>query len=218
LLATALVGFLALGNRRDGVAVSGKTTFTRMSRFATVAGVLLLAGWTAAAAPVTGRPALAPCRLSQFVVSLGSFISEATGQHTLALRLVNYGATPCALDGYPRVTLYDAAGAIPFVVRHRGDQMITSRPPSKVLVRQGQAAFVALNKYRCDTQSFRVTTRISLRAAGAWAATAAVSITFRKPLKDPFASKIPVYCGKGHPGSIVTVSPFVPTVRAAMAH
>lgn len=46
--------------------------------------------------------------------------------------------------------LYDAAGAIPFVIRYGGDQMISSHPPKPVVVRRGGRAFVVINKYRCD--------------------------------------------------------------------
>jgi hypothetical protein len=159
----------------------------------------------------------APCRLSQFAVSLGPDVSEATGQHTLALRLANNGSRTCVLDGYPGVTLYDAAGAIPFVIRHGGDQMISSRPPKPVIVRPAGRAFVVMNKYRCDrgaapgsrgTRRIRITS--GTRAAGS------ASITFGDPRAIPVAYRIPDYCGKGDPGSTLIVSPFVETVRAAL--
>jgi hypothetical protein len=53
--------------------------------------------------------------MSQFAVAIGPYVSEATQQRTLALRLVYRGDRMCVLNGYPRLTLYDARGVIPFV-------------------------------------------------------------------------------------------------------
>ena len=161
--------------------------------------------------------ASAPCRLSQFVVSPGPYVSEATGQHTLALRLVNKGSAVCVVDGYPRVTLYDSAGAIPFLINHRGDQMISRRRPRPVVSHPGSAVFVVLNKYRCDLRSLRATRRISIGSSSA-AMPGSAAIVFAEPYKIPFPYRIPDYCGKGDPGSILTVSPFVPRVDVALAH
>src|SRR2546428_13892803 len=62
-----------------------------MGKAVTIVGVCLVA-LSVAAARSQARPAAAvPCRLSQFAVSLGPYVSEATGQHTLALRLADGG-------------------------------------------------------------------------------------------------------------------------------
>jgi uncharacterized protein YceK len=156
-----------------------------------------------------------PCRLSQFDVSVGPYVSEATGQHTLALRLANRGSQTCAFDGYPRVTVYDAAGVIPFVITHH-DQMISSRLPKPVVVRPSGRAFVVINKYRCDsgavpgTRTRRITISAATRAVGS------ASITFGDLHTIPMPYRVPDYCGKGDPGSTLAVSPFVGTVRAAL--
>jgi hypothetical protein len=162
------------------------------------------------AAAAMAAPATLPgCRISRFTVGLGPQVSEATGQHTLALRLVNRTAASCALAGYPEVRPYDRAGRIPFLIRHGGDQMITSHRPEVVVVRSDQAVFVLLNHYRCDLGSLRGATRVSIGVPGApRAETASVRITNRYRELD--------YCGKGDPGSTLTVSPFEPTVRAAL--
>lgn len=156
------------------------------------------------------------CRLTQFAVSLGPYVSEATGQHTLALRLANRGSRTCVLDGYPRVTLYDTAGTIPFVIRDGGDQMIPSRRPRPLYVRPGGHAFVVMNKYRCDrgmVPGTRGTLRIELSSS---TRAGSASITFEDPHTIPRPYMIPDYCGRGDPGSTLTVSPFVGTVRAAL--
>lgn len=141
------------------------------------------------------------CRFSHIAVRLGPGVREKTGQHTLILRLVNRGRS-CVLDGYPVVRAYDRVGLIPFVIKHEGDQMVTSRPPRKVVVRPGRAAFVALNHYRCDRGNLRSATRLRIGKAAV-------------RLRDPYRTI--TYCGKGDPGSIVAVSPLEPTRRATLA-
>jgi len=156
-----------------------------------------------------GSAPLAACRMSQFALALGPEISEATGQHTVALRLVNRGATSCVVNGYPKVTSYDRAGGIPFAIRHGGDQMITSNGPARVVVRPDRAAFILLNHYRCDLGGLRSATKVRVGLLGARrAATLSIKIT------DPYRRLD--YCGKGDPGSTLTVSPFEPTIRAAL--
>jgi hypothetical protein len=155
--------------------------------------------------------------MSQFAVAIGPYVSEATQQRTLALRLVNRGERTCVLDGYPRLTLYDARGVIPFVIRHGGDQMISSRRPRTMGVGRDQAVFVVMNKSQCVhgvTASARGTQKIEIRAAGGPMAKAA-SISFRSGIPAPW--RIPDYCGKRDPSSTLTVSPFVPSVRAALS-
>lgn len=157
--------------------------------------------------------AVIPCRLSHFAVSLGPYVSEATGQHTLALRLKNKGSVTCVLDGYPRVTLYDSNGLIPFVVKRGGDQMISSDPPKPFKIPRDGRAFVVLDKYRCDSGALRGTRQI--RISSGTRASQSASITFEDPRKVPMPYRIPDYCGRGDPGSTLTVSPFVGTLRAA---
>jgi hypothetical protein len=136
-------------------------------------------------------------------------MSEKTGQNTLALRLVNRGVVTCLVSGYPNLTAYDRRGVIPFSVSHGGDQMLNSRPPTRVVVRRNHAAFVLLNHYRCDLRNKRTATRVRIRLAGV---TSTESVT----VQIPVANNRLHYCGKGDPGSVLTVSPFEPTIRAAM--
>jgi hypothetical protein len=176
----------------------------------TLAGGLLPLLYLAASNGVAGSAPLAACRMSQFALALGPQISEATGQNTFALRLINRGATTCAINGYPKVTSYDRAGPIPFAIRHGGDQMITPHGPARVVVRPGRAAFVLLNHYRCDLGIVRAATTVRIGLLDArHAAAASIKIT------DPYRRLD--YCGKGDPGSTLTVSPFEPTLRAALS-
>jgi hypothetical protein len=141
-------------------------------------------------------------------------VSEETGQHTLALRLENRGSVTCVLDGYPRVRLFDATGVIPFLVKRGGGQMISSDPPKPVKIPSDGRAFVVINKYRCDRGGLRGTRQI--RISSGTRASGNASITFDEPYTIPMPYRIPDYCGKGDPGSTLTVSPFVGTLRAAL--
>jgi Protein of unknown function (DUF4232) len=184
-----------------------------LSLFGALSVCLSLVAATSSAAPAN----VEPCRLSRFAVRLGPYVGEATGQHTLALRLVNRGRAVCVVDGYPRVRLYDRAGAIPFSINHRGDQTISPRRPRPVFVHPGGTVFVVLNKYRCDARSLRETRRIAIGSTRVRVPGTA-SIMFRDPGAIRFPYRIPDYCGRGDPGSILTVSPFVASVEAALAH
>lgn len=130
-----------------------------------------------------GARSVAECRMSQLGVSAGPYVSEATEQHTLALRLVNRGRQGCVLYGYPRVTFHDARGLIPFRIRHGGDQIIPARAPKPVNVRPGGAAFLLLNKNVCVSGSSRAAVTVELatsRVPGSGVA------SFRFPRTMPF--------------------------------
>jgi hypothetical protein len=147
--------------------------------------------------------------MDELSLALGPSVSEATGQHTLVLRLVKRTKTQCLLYGYPEVILSDRAGAIPFAIRHGGDQMITSRRPTRVVVRPRSGAFIVLNNYRCDRGVRRAATTIRVALPGA---------THRRGRSIAVADRYrrPGYCGRGDPGSTLAVSPFEPTLRAAL--
>src|SRR5262249_53082680 len=97
---------------------------------------------------------------------------------------------------------------LPFVIGHRGDQMVTGRSPHHVRLAPGGAAIVAINQYRCDLGYTRrqLAYRIRLGLPGKDPA----RVTLRGPLATVLA-----YCGMGDPGSLLSVSPFEPTLAAA---
>jgi hypothetical protein len=146
------------------------------------------------------RSAHSPCLLS---IAPRDGMSEATGQHTLVFALANRGSTACTLDGYPRVELRDAHGRLPFVIHRGGDQMLTARPPGPVRLAPGRQAYLALNKYRCDRGDKRRPTRIVLVPPGE-----------RSRLSAPVTGWFFGWCGRGDPGSTVSVTPIEPTFRA----
>ncbi len=106
------------------------------------------------------------CRIQQFTVTIGRRISEATGQHTFALRLTNRGSA-CTLFGTPALWFEDTHGQIPFQLRGGTDQMIAATDPLPVQVRQGGSAWVVFNHYRCDLGPQRRANMIRIALSGA---------------------------------------------------
>lgn len=147
------------------------------------------------------------CRIQQFTVSVGPKVSEATGQHTLALRLTNRGNS-CTLYGRPALWFEDSHGGIPFQLRTGTDQMIAATYALPVVVRRGGSAWVVINHYRCDLGVKRAASviRIGLQDA-------AYSATIRFTIRDPFRQID--YCGRVDPGSTITIAPFESTFTAA---
>jgi hypothetical protein len=166
-----------------------------------------LVGVAIVLALTTGRSSNAAdnCRLA---MSQGGGYAERTGQHTLELVLTNRGSSACVLDGFPQVEFLDAAGRrLPFVISHRGDQMIRRQSPRRVRIAHGGKAYVAVNKYRCDGPELQRPARVDLVPPGAsplsWLSLRIVGIGYG-------------WCGRGDPGSSVSVSPVVTTERAAV--
>jgi len=185
-----------------------------MARAVTLTSALFVSLLIASASSGTRLAATAECHMSQLAVTAGPYISEAAEQHTLALRLVNYGKQVCVLDGYPRLTLYDTRGMIPFRIRVGGDQMISTRSPKLVRLQPGAAAFLLLNKNTCVNGFSRGATMLKIATPSAPGTGVA---SFRFPPNMPYPWRIPDSCAKAiDPGSVITVSPFVPTVRAAL--
>ncbi len=147
------------------------------------------------------------CRIQEFTVTIGRRIGEATGQHTLALRLTNRGSA-CSLFGTPALWFEDPHGQIPFHLRSGTDQMIAARYSLPVQVRRGGSAWVVINHYRCDLAGKRAARVIRIGVHPA-----AYADTVRFVIHNPYERVD--YCGKGDPGSTITVAPFEPTLTAA---
>jgi hypothetical protein len=168
---------------------------------------LIAAAVLAQASPAGGAAqARPPCRASEFSIATGFQISAATGQNPLTLRLTNRGQSACVLFGYPRLSLADRQGVIPFLILRRGDQMVTDRRPADVLVRPGRSAFVLLNKFRCDEGDLRLARTLRL----GFPRDTSRRLSFVLP-QYPRIS----YCRGGY-RTRVTTSPFEPTLAAAM--
>jgi hypothetical protein len=157
-------------------------------------------------ADAPGKSAVRACRLVQLTVAKGPELSPATGQNPLALRLTNRARAACALKGYPTLAFADARGAIPFVILHAGDQMVTTGRPTRVVLPAGRSAFIVVNKYRCDLGGLRLARRLYIGLPSG-----AGRRSFRLPAYPRLA-----YCGARDPGSVIATSPFEPSLRAAL--
>jgi hypothetical protein len=148
------------------------------------------------------------CPMSVLSPRLAEPVSPTTGAHPIALRLVNRGRRTCALRGYPVVALSDERGIIPFVYRHGGDMMVTSRPPTLIELRTGQSAYVLIDKFRCDLGDVRTSTSVQISIRGS---------TFRSRLIPLPRMRISL-CKPGisAEGRVVNVSPFESTLRATL--
>ena len=171
-----------------------------------VTGMLATCMTGASRAADFGTPS---CRTTNFSISPGPQLSPATGQNPVTIKLTNRGPSACVLFGYPVISVADRRGTLPFTIRHGGDQMVTPRRPTRVLVRVGRAAFVLVNKYRCDSGDLRLARTLRLRFPHD--TSAGLSLAMRRWSRWG-------YCGKGDPGSTVSTSPFSPTWRAAMRY
>jgi hypothetical protein len=173
-----------------------------------IRGLLIAVSLLAQASPEGAAAEVRPsCRAAGFSIAVGFAISPATGQNPLTLRLKNRGPSTCVLFGYPTISLVDRRGAIPFAIRRGGDQMVTARRPTPVVVRPRASVFVLLNKYRCDGGDRRLALTLRLGFPR--------DMSRRLSLAMPTYPRIG-YCGRGDAGSTVATSPFEPSLSAAL--
>jgi len=148
----------------------------------------------------------APCTASQLRLSVGSAVSEPTGQHSLSLVLANASATTCTLEGYPTITLVDHVGAVlPFTYADRGDQVVTGAMPAPVMFPPGGSGYVTVNSYRCDLGDRGIAAELALTTPDG-----------DGPLRVAVTDHPLAYCGPGDPGSTVSVSPVEPSFGATL--
>ena len=151
----------------------------------------------------SGGTACSPLRLGA-----GSGWSEKTGQHSTTFVVRNASRRRCTFDGYPRVVLLDRHGRVlHFTYHHGGDQMITARPPHRVVVEPGGRVYFAINKYRCDVRYTALATAIRVQLPG--------SSTWLR--LDAPAAPVLDFCGPSAPSGIVSISPVVASLPGAAA-
>ncbi|MGN6445066.1 DUF4232 domain-containing protein [Amnibacterium sp.] len=173
-------------------------TFALMRTLVVVAA-LIAASAVAASAGAARQEAGSACSLSALRLKIGGLVSEKTGgQATLPLVLTSRAATPCVLDGYPSIALFDRHGhLLPFAYRHNGDQMITGALPKLVQMQRGTSAYIGLNKIGCQVYTTRNARMLRIALPGS-------SETRTLRLQHyPILN----YCGRGF-FSRVAVSPF----------
>ncbi len=163
----------------------------------------------ATSAPATSASATHPyCRGGQLRVGLGPLVSEATQQNTVILDFRNASAVTCDLRGYPGIALSDRVGAVlPFGYHDGGDQMLTSRAPTLVVLAPGAVAYAGVNKNTCVMYASRSAVGGEVTPPGG---------------SQPLAFELPHYrilgyCRAGDPGHVVDVTPVEPTMRDVLA-
>jgi hypothetical protein len=151
----------------------------------------------------------APCSAAAgWRLRLDGVWSEPTGQHTAPLAITRSGGSACTLAGYPRIRLFTARGdELGFRYSHRGDLVVAARPPHPVNVADGGAAYVLLNKYRCDARDTGIARLLRVTLPGVRG-----SLTLRLP-HYPILD----YCPVEGPSTTVAVSPLVARLTGATA-
>jgi hypothetical protein len=207
-LAVAAVASLALAGCSSGAKVGGGPI-----PGATASPAPPTEAATASATPA-GSPLPSPsltaahlyaerCAGAQLRLALGTPVSEATGQRTVALTLTNTSQRACHLFGYPGISFVDASHRVlPFQYVHSGDQMITATPPVWVGLPPGAVAYASVNNYRCDMGDTMTAATVRLIAPDD-TATLALSLDGARSVS---------WCGAGDPGSTVAVSPVEPAL------
>jgi len=141
-------------------------------------------------------PGASSCQAADLHVSLGPPVSEATGQDTVDVAFTNMAQSTCVVDGYPTVSLVDATGKrLGFIYSRSGDQMTTDAAPGPVYLLPGSAAWLRVNRYRCDIAIQDESSTMLLSPPGA-VGTLSVPASFS-------------YCDEAA-SLIVTISPFEP--------
>ena len=113
------------------------------------------------------------------------------------------------MRGYPTVVLADSAGTrLPFRYRRGGDQMLTSAPPTTVILTPGGHAYAAMNQNTCDSFSPPAAASAEVTPPGQ-----------HKPLPVKL-HHYPIlgYCGAGDPGHAIDIAPVEPTMAGVLAH
>jgi hypothetical protein len=141
-------------------------------------------------------------------LSIGPFVTEATGQNTVSVVLTNRLSRSCALKGYPTIALLNGHGRkLSFSYNHRGDQMITSKKPAEVRIPAGGSVVFLFNKYRCDIRRLDVARTLRVALPGS---------DVVRSLQLQSSTNID-YCRE--PASlIVAVSPFERQLEHALSH
>lgn len=190
--------------------IRGTTATAAVAALALAVHSVAVGGRSAHSTAANRQPAAnASCGVAAgWRLRLGAPWSEATGQHTAPFVLIRNGATGCTLHGYPTIVLRDAAGQVlPFRFSHRGDQMVTGRPPGTVRVAAHRSAYFVFNKYRCDIRSQAAARLVQVQLPGV-----------RGRLEVRLYRTIIDYCPAETPSRTIAVTPIVATSAAASAY
>ena len=139
------------------------------------------------------------CSLVDLKVAANAAAHAPTGHAPVLYVVTNLGAAPCALEGYPRLALRDAAGAdLPFTVANHGGAVVTDAAPRPLTLGVEESAAFLLDKPDCAQPAGAVATTASIILADA------PLINLLSTLPRPFE-----LCADGDAGNTIDVSPFV---------
>jgi Protein of unknown function (DUF4232) len=164
------------------------------------------AGETLCPARSAHAHALGSCSTADLTATVAVHLAAVTQENPILITLRNRTDSACALRGYPAPTLFNGrGGALPFAVARTGDRQVTSHRPVLVPMAPGARAFVLLGTTSCENRRPTEAPTLDLRLPGG-------SGRFRLRLRAPTS-----FCGRGHVGSTIHVSPFEPNFMATTA-
>ncbi len=165
-------------------------------------------GWSQYPTAIPSSPptaSLPVCQAPELSPSVKA-LSPPTGLNPTAVRLTNVG-DPCTLRGYPSLIFVSThMKRMNFHITHTADQVVRGDPPRRLTLRHGGSAWLAMDKYRCDSGDLSHVRFTAIHPQGAERSA---------PVNAPGGWG---YCGPGDPGSTVVVSPFEPTLAATLRH
>jgi hypothetical protein len=144
-----------------------------------------------------GPVAYARCHGTQLaIVRPPEFHVGYTGDSSFGFYVANIGKRTCSLTGYPSLRFTNGDTVLPFRIT-RGSSMGYRDPgPRPVAIRPGGAAVFAVDKYRCDTGSRLVSTKVRVGLPGEPAVHLPIEIA---------------YCADGPAGNTLTVTALAAT-------
>lgn len=142
-------------------------------------------------------------------------IAGQTGERSVFYEILNSGASPCKLKGYPRVRYFAGKQRLPFTYRNGVGAYVSHAAPQAVLLRARGFAYLKVGKFRCDLGIRTVATRIAVSLPG-------VSTPLARRLgQSPARDSAVELCSHGRtdPGNALTLSPMASSHEGAgIAH
>jgi hypothetical protein len=113
----------------------------------------------------SGSTQVVSCSASHLHLGYGPFVSAKTQELPVVFVLSNRSATPCKLDGYPRIAMYGLRGKpLPFIYRRRGDLELAASKPKSFTLAPGHRAYFAINQRSCVLHTNAVAKRVGVNA------------------------------------------------------
>jgi hypothetical protein len=163
--------------------------------------------------PTVTKPttAVPTCFASQLLAANGPTLGGAIEERSFTLTLTNRGHRPCALEGYPRVLLFSAAGTVLDLPQMSHSQYITTASPRRVVLAVGATGYALVAKYGCVLGNLQTASQARLILLGIGAST-----TFTIPIVRTVGDLALCKGGRSDPGNSIAVSPVEATLSATL--